>query len=341
MNINDSIKLLGLEKNSEMIEHYEKVLFQPITDLMGRKGKGFRAELLDISYQLAGKDAAQRVPSGKKRKRCERVAKVVEYLHAGSMIIDDIEDSSKYRRGEPTIHIKYGVSVALNAGNWLYFWAINEVSNLGLSRETENQMLRMLNQILLEAHFGQAIDVGVPIDTVSKESIPRLVESSIEAKSGALVDLSFGLGGILGGATPERLMVLRKLGRKIGMALQMFDDIKNVKNGYLISDPVFNRNKYEDLHLRRPTWIWSYVAKNSSEESFSRFVQSVKKLPDDSFLRYWINENNLFEKAKADALSFLTSSINEAKREIGSQEKFSEVYDLLDQFAIRLSGAYD
>ena len=44
-----------------------------------------------------------------------------EFVHNGSLMIDDVEDQSLKRRGEPCTYLKYGVDVAVNTGNFLYF----------------------------------------------------------------------------------------------------------------------------------------------------------------------------------------------------------------------------
>ena len=47
---------------------------------------------------------------------------LVEIIHAGSLIVDDIEDGSTQRRGAPCRPPAYGVPLALNGANWMYFW---------------------------------------------------------------------------------------------------------------------------------------------------------------------------------------------------------------------------
>jgi geranylgeranyl pyrophosphate synthase len=44
-----------------------------------------------------------------------------ELIHTGSLIIDDIQDQSELRRGRPSLYRTYGIDVAINAGNTLYF----------------------------------------------------------------------------------------------------------------------------------------------------------------------------------------------------------------------------
>lgn len=49
------------------------------------------------------------------------IAALCEIIHNGTLVIDDIEDSSKVRRNKPCVHLLYGVDISLNAGNFMYF----------------------------------------------------------------------------------------------------------------------------------------------------------------------------------------------------------------------------
>ena len=86
-------------------------LTQPVDEFLRRGGKRFRATLLELAYRIAGGDGNVPTP----------VLEAVELLHAGSLIIDDIEDGTEERRGGAAMHAKIGVPSAINAGNWLYF----------------------------------------------------------------------------------------------------------------------------------------------------------------------------------------------------------------------------
>ena len=90
---------------------WEQALLGPAREFLSRPGKAFRARLVRAGWELAG---CQGAPS-------PLLPLLVELLHAGSLIVDDIEDGSTQRRGAPSLHQLYGVPVALNTGNWLYF----------------------------------------------------------------------------------------------------------------------------------------------------------------------------------------------------------------------------
>lgn len=51
-------------------------------------------------------------------------------LHNASLLIDDIQDNSKLRRGAPVAHSIYGVPLTINAANYVYFLAMQKASAL-------------------------------------------------------------------------------------------------------------------------------------------------------------------------------------------------------------------
>jgi geranylgeranyl pyrophosphate synthase len=46
---------------------------------------------------------------------------MTELIHNGSLMVDDIQDASEQRRGEPCTYKKFGTDIAINAGNFMYF----------------------------------------------------------------------------------------------------------------------------------------------------------------------------------------------------------------------------
>ena len=78
-------------------------LYKAISDLLGRGGKRLRPSLCLMACDLVGGDINNAVPT----------AVCIELFHNFSLVHDDIEDNSKLRRGEPTLHIKYGLPIIL------------------------------------------------------------------------------------------------------------------------------------------------------------------------------------------------------------------------------------
>ena len=75
-----------------------------------------------------------------------KIGGLIEMLHCASLIIDDIEDGSLMRRGQPCSHKVYGVDSAINAANLIYFLPISKL----LEEVADSEKRWKLNQIYLK-----------------------------------------------------------------------------------------------------------------------------------------------------------------------------------------------
>ena len=265
----------------------ERLLATPIDDLLNRPAKGLRGHLVRIAFELSDGILSQ-VPEVPYAKYLKGFSSVLELVHAGSLIIDDIEDQSTARRGAPTLHRKYGLSVALNAGNFLYFWPLYQVRLLGLPPAVELRVHREYESALIKAHLGQGLDVGVRVDELLQAEVKDLCLACLEFKSGSLMSLAFVLGAIAAGASEGRIELLRDFGMRLGVSLQMFDDLGNFSGR---RDP---QKHWEDLKLRRPTWIWASAAELLRPNEYHEFTECVARLPVKADLVHWIGAHHEF-----------------------------------------------
>lgn len=304
----------------------DRALIGPATEFMDRPGKQLRARLVEAGVWLAG---GVKVPAI----TVARAGELLEQIHAGSLIVDDIQDHGALRRGRPALHRLHGVPVALNVGNWLYFAPLEGVSRWGITPEQELQVYRLCSEALSLAHGGQALDVSTRIDEVPQAEVATVCRASIEFKSGALTDLALSIGGVLAGASDERLSALRTFGRRFGTALQMFDDLGNLE------DPL---RRYDDLLLRRPSFVWASVAETMSERDYAAFVQAVQALPNESYLHPWLEIHRPVEFGMKLARSFLDEARRQFERTLAeaSNESVSRGLAMIDELAKVLSEAY-
>jgi geranylgeranyl pyrophosphate synthase len=304
-------------------------LLSPLGEFLSRPGKQFRGQLVKLSFQLAG---GPPVAPADAEAWCRLGAEVLEHIHAGSLVVDDIQDGSAERRGKPTLHREHGIPLALNAGNWLYFWPLERVRTWGLPPDRELRVYQVCHEALLKAHFGQALDVGVPIDTLDRARIPEVSLASLELKTGALMAMATRLGAVLGGAGAARVEALGEFGKRFGIALQMLDDLGNFTGKQGKPDP----KRWEDLKLRRPSWIWASVARHGTDEDFACFARAASALPDEKALVEWAAGHSLIEDARAEAEQYLESALADLERSVGSAPAVTEIQEL----GRRLAKAY-
>jgi len=304
-------------------------LHEPANYILARPGKGFRSRLVQLGCSLAIGSANL---SEEEKRRCLIASSVIEKIHAGSLVVDDIQDESLVRRNAPTLHLKYGVPRALNTGNWLYFSPLTSLKDLCLSPENELQLHRDCLETLSTAHCGQALDIGTRIDEIPQADVPQICFSSLEWKTGELVGLSLRLGAYAAEAPREVRDSLHECGKELGISLQILDDLGNL---FMSPQHSMVAKRHEDLRLRRPSWIWSYVASTFSPGEYQEWIEAVTALPDETMLRALIDSHNLSLKANFHASSHLKSAASKLEQKFPEcREAHEEVCSFIQQLEI-------
>ena len=242
----------------------DRSLHGPVSDFKCRQGKRIRGSLLQLSYEMAG--GVGTVPSP--------VSDAIESLHAGSLVIDDIQDDSRLRRGQISLHQTLGIPLAINAGNWMYFHALECLSDAQLPDPMRIDLLNAMIRTARCCHEGQAIDLEARVDRVPVEHWDQTASAISRLKTGSLVELAVRMGCIAA-ATPEPLLsVLPALGRRIGIALQMRNDLDELASITEVASIAPYENSYDydapvrddDLRNSRMTWPWVWASQLTSHE---------------------------------------------------------------------------
>ena len=244
---------------------WHDALLAPLREFLARPGKGFRAGVVELGYRLGG-GVASELPL--------ELPLLVECLHAGSLIIDDIEDDSTERRGAPALHRSFGLPRALNAGNWLYFLPQALLARIPLSVEARLSAHERLSLCLLRCHEGQALDLQLRVDQLQQRDVAQVALTISRLKTGGLLGLASGLGALAAGAQDAHVTAIAELGRELGVGLQMLDDLSGVLNSA-------RRHKaLEDLRHRRVTWLWAFLAEELDRSAYEAFTRELRAVMD-------------------------------------------------------------
>lgn len=265
----DELFPLGDDAQAESVRSvpsalWNDALLAPLRDFLQRPSKGFRAELVELGHRLGsgGGDVAGALPI--------ELPLIIECIHAGSLIIDDIEDESLERRGAPALHRSYGLPRALNAGNWLYFWPQVLLSRTGLGDSARLAAHERVALCLMRCHEGQALDLRVRVDQLAQRETGAVVCAITRLKTGGLAGLAAALGAIAADAAPERVEAIAVFGRELGVGLQMLDDLSGVINAA-------RRHKaLEDLRHGRATWVWAFLAEELDRRAYDALLRELR-----------------------------------------------------------------
>jgi geranylgeranyl diphosphate synthase type II len=158
-------------------------------------------------------------------------AATLELYHNAFLIHDDIEDESWWRRGKPTLHIDHGVPIAVNVGDAMLSLSLqpllDNVERVGLGPAL--RILRAIAKMTRLTVDGQALELEwIRSNTwrLDDDDYLRMVELKTSWYS-FITPLQ--AGAIAAGAAPERMAALETLGRHLGAAFQITDDLLNLR----------------------------------------------------------------------------------------------------------------
>ncbi|MGE4133277.1 MAG: polyprenyl synthetase family protein [Bdellovibrionales bacterium] len=259
----------------------EQSLVQPALQFLRRESKQVRYQLVLSGYFWNG----SQVHEVRVSERCQQIGEILELLHSASLIIDDIQDDSASRRGLPCVHRQIGVPKAINLGNWLYFAAFQKLHEMGLAQNQVARMSQLFSQALCNGHAGQALDLGIRIADCPPARISEVCHSSMRLKTGALTGLAMASGAVLADLSTPIQDEAYRYGVEIGLVLQSYDDLKNLK-----LDPLTPEKRFEDLKSMRPSLIWQWAAEHSNPKCLSDLKQAADLLPEEDKIFQWLTD---------------------------------------------------
>ncbi|MEM4704854.1 MAG: polyprenyl synthetase family protein, partial [Candidatus Bathyarchaeia archaeon] len=146
----------------------------------------------------------------------------------GTLIIDDIEDSSELRRGKPCTYKIYGLDISINAGNAMYFFPLlpliekrHKIPSEKLVKVYEIYVEEMINLSL-----GQAMDIAWHKGLANADNLDEKDYLQMCAyKTGTLARMAAKIAAVLADGSVEVVERLGRFAESIGVAFQMQDDV--------------------------------------------------------------------------------------------------------------------
>ena len=209
-------------------EHLQKTIFEAMNYSLLAGGKRIRPILMEEAFKMFAGENAEHTGAIK------AFMAAMEMIHTYSLVHDDLPamDNDEYRRGKKTTHAVYGETMGILAGDALLNYAF-ETASEAFDEENVNVSYLKAYQVLAKKAGaygmigGQVVDIETEGMTVDEVTIERLEYIHL-LKTAALLESSLMIGTILGGGTKEDVAVMEQVGRKVGVAFQIQDDILDV-----------------------------------------------------------------------------------------------------------------
>jgi len=215
---NSTVFVLSPPRYGHDLTAFDKAVAEPIWEFLDRGGKRWRPALFLLICEALGKNPRDFLD----------FAVIPELIHNGTLMVDDIEDSSKLRRGKPCTYRIFGVDIAVNAGNAMYFLPLLAVikNKDKLAQDRLNRLYEIYIEEMVNISFGQAMDIAWHRGMANANSIDEQHYLQMCAyKTGTLARMAARMAAVVAGANEDLTEKLGGFAEAIGIAFQMQDDI--------------------------------------------------------------------------------------------------------------------
>ncbi len=214
----------SIEKNAKIVNRYlvSKLkgtphdLYSAASHLIVSGGKRLRPYMVMKSCEMLGG----------KTKNAINAASAIEMVHNFTLVHDDIMDNDEMRHGVTTVHKKFGMPIAILAGDVLFSKAYQVVSSTNLPSNSVIELVSRLAKSCVDVCEGQLLDISM----ANSEKIPSQSQyiKMIEKKTAALFEVSCAMGAICANAKRKDVSNLSSFGKNLGIAFQITDDLIGV-----------------------------------------------------------------------------------------------------------------
>jgi geranylgeranyl pyrophosphate synthase len=193
-------------------------------------GKRYRPVLALLAFEAAGGEEISEVMD---------LALSAEIIHTATLVHDDIYDSSKTRRGKPTLHASHGLAHGIIGGDYLF------VLGFGLGGKYDARIVERMADTCANIASGELLQhehIG------NLATTPEDYYSIIDGKTAGPFATACSCAAIIAGASDEVISSLEEFGWEVGRAFQLVDDLLD-----LTGDEKMGKPRGSDVHEGKMT----------------------------------------------------------------------------------------
>jgi octaprenyl-diphosphate synthase len=230
-------------------------------------GKRLRPLLTASCFHILNNDSANNINH-------IGLAAAVEFIHAATLLHDDVVDLSKDRRGKLTANEVWGNKTSVLVGDFLFSRSFQLMTKYG-TMET----LKILSDTSVIISEGEVLEISNDKNLGMSEDTYFQV---IKGKTASLFSAACQVGGICGGAKDNEHQALRSFGTNFGMAFQLIDDAID----YSSNSKTMGKNIGDDFKEGKITLpiILAYGRSNEKEKQFWQKIITRPVEDDNNFI---------------------------------------------------------
>ncbi|OGM28305.1 hypothetical protein A2801_02505 [Candidatus Woesebacteria bacterium RIFCSPHIGHO2_01_FULL_41_10] len=256
-------------------------------------------------------------------KKYADIAVLIELVHNGTLVLDDIEDDGVLRRGKPTVHQKYGIDTATNVGMSLHVMPLRMllVNHKELSDEQRLRMWEIYAEEVTNVSFGQALDIYWHKNQTNEIRKSRYLEM-VRLKTGSLMRMSMRMACVVAAKDRKTEEIFSEFAEDLGISFQVIDDVLDLTPG----NEKFGKAYGNDISEGKVSLPVIYALQKASLEDHNLLLDILHKHTKDR--RLIEKAISIIEQtgARSRAVAFAKKTILKAWRKL--ERKYIEEKDL-------------
>lgn len=202
-----------------------------------------------------------------------QVAAALEMIHTGSLIHDDLPamDNDDYRRGRLTSHKKFGEDMAILAGDSLFLDPYGLVAMVELPSQVKVELIAELS--LAAGSFGMVAGQVLDMQGEGRKLTMDQLQAIHDNKTGKLLAYPFVAAGIIAQTSQSVLGKLHQVGKHLGLAFQVRDDILDVTASF----EQIGKTPQKDLAAEKSTYP-ALLGLDGARAFFDETLEQAKSL---------------------------------------------------------------
>lgn len=285
-----------------------RYLYDLVADYPMRGGKMMRPVLCIATARAFGASTEEAVGT----------AVAIELMHNALLVHDDIEDQSEERRGQPTLHVMYGVPLAINAGDLMSLMSLRPLlENIDvLGPELSLRILEETELMARETAEGQAMELGWRQENSTSIGVADYLEMVLKKTCWLASIYPIRIGVLIGTQGQADLDEFFRFAFFLGATFQIQDDLLNLAQ----DDGRYGKERDGDLWEGKRTLMLIHLFENSDSEQKERLnsilrLSREERTPEQvSWLRKMMDEKGSITYATEIANGLAGAALYECSR---------------------------
>ena len=258
-------------------------------------GKRLRPIMAILTCEIVGGKPEKTIP----------YAVSLETIHNFTLVHDDVMDDDDLRHGVDACHIVYGLPTAINAGDALFAYAFEMITDTDVNNDVKNKLVKHVARTVREIAEGQQMDVDFEnMENVSSAEYLKMIELKTAILFGAA---AYG-GALIGGTEDDEAKRLRSMAISIGLGFQIWDDYLDAT----ASEKLLGKPSGSDIIQGKRTLLVIKTLEKADKEQGEKLQKILDKEDNDtkeiSEAVNIMEECGALEECKEIALSNLESA---------------------------------